>query len=883
MLESELDLEADLGIDSIQRAELWVNLSKEFNIPEDARPKSPVRTITGLAKAFSEASKSETPFSPSPTSPASPTPRETSGQAEKKNEFNVELDSANTSEWSLFTRNWEFVRSSDVKEFNCENVLVLANKKDDAASLKAGLKKLGIDCSVKTPSDIIKKDDEKIRKLLTECDTIVYYAHHNLVRAERNSENDTLFYETTKELFELFKMIYGTISENPKRIIVPVEKNSAFESIPENSGFYASFPTGFFRSLKNELQGSKVMIINSKREEWNENILKNAKVSFSDFDLGFVNDSPVKGALSKVLNAKTLDFQLSSDDSVLVTGGARGIVFECVASLSAKTGCALILTGRTPLPGREIEGISLDRENMTASIRDLEMKLVKERKLSLKDAKKEAATLKSAWEVNDNLKRLSESGIKARYEKCDVSNSEELKKLVSKLKKDGITITGVVHGAGVQKSKMLPDLEMDDIMKTIETKINPLFAMLDTLDWKKIKFFNAFTSIAGLFGNAGQTDYAFANDLLAEMTGSIKVKYPHIRVSAVDWTAWSGTGMVSKEEAKRFKESGLVPVDIENGVKMFLKAAGDPTHTRFAVFNEGAAFTGDVVTKYALSSNSFKNLSGTHSEPMKVNFSLGRDIYLHQHVVNGAPVVPGTFVSEIFAENLLAKGSSIKGLKFRRPLVVNSDNFNVELVKSGERVFIVPLDRPALEGKGLENLSFSSCDAKASSKAVKPEWVDFDINEIDKLFRSKSEKNYFYDYLDEKFSHALKTGPIFRGIVSTVEDKGIYYSTVTLTKDAVASFAVPGEFKFNPVLADMAVQVASAWNMKKQDVMAIPAEIESFNVFGKTNSTDSIVVCRMVEMTPAQSTFDVAVFERDGSLIFTMEKLLLKTIAGLEK
>ncbi|HPG34926.1 MAG TPA: beta-ketoacyl synthase N-terminal-like domain-containing protein, partial [bacterium] len=74
MLESELDLEADLGIDSIQRAELWVNLSREFSIPEDARPKAPVRTITGLAKAFSEAScRGETPFSPSPASPASQT------------------------------------------------------------------------------------------------------------------------------------------------------------------------------------------------------------------------------------------------------------------------------------------------------------------------------------------------------------------------------------------------------------------------------------------------------------------------------------------------------------------------------------------------------------------------------------------------------------------------------------------------------------------------------------------------------------------------------------------------------------------------------------------------------------------------------------------
>jgi acyl carrier protein len=84
MLESGLDLEADLGIDSIQRAELWVNLSKEFNIPEDARPKSPVRTITGLAKAFSDASKSETPLSTSPTSPDKSDPSGNLGAGRKK-------------------------------------------------------------------------------------------------------------------------------------------------------------------------------------------------------------------------------------------------------------------------------------------------------------------------------------------------------------------------------------------------------------------------------------------------------------------------------------------------------------------------------------------------------------------------------------------------------------------------------------------------------------------------------------------------------------------------------------------------------------------------------------------------------------------------------
>jgi acyl transferase domain-containing protein/NAD(P)-dependent dehydrogenase (short-subunit alcohol dehydrogenase family)/acyl carrier protein len=875
MLESELDLEADLGIDSIQRAELWVNLSKEFGISDDARPKSPVKTITGLAKAFSEASGGVE---------ASPVEKVNSAVSEeKKNEFSYELALKSDSSWNLFARNWQFTHEKDLEDYECNNILVFADKKDHISDLKQGSKKLGIGLDYISPSDFLKKDDKKQEKILKDIDTIVYMGHYDLVKMDENKKSVEAFYLKTKELFELFKALYSDLSSNGKRIIVPVAKNSAFENFPKENGIFSSFPTGFFRSLQNELQNCSVVVINGDPENWNDTILKNIGVKTTFVDAGEINNATVKSVVSKINIPKQIDHQLDENDLVLVTGGARGIVFECVAALADKTGCKLLLTGRTPVPGDEVKGVSLERNNLATSIRNLEMKLVKEEKMSLKDAKKEAARLKSLWEVNDNLLRLEKNGIKARYEKCDVSNHAELEKLISRIKKEGEEITGIVHGAGVQKSKMLPDLEMEDILRTIETKMNPLFAMFDLLDWKKVRFFNSFTSIAGLFGNAGQTDYAFANDMLAEMTLEIKAKYPHIQVSAVDWTAWSGTGMVSDAEAKRFVESGLIPIDVENGVKMFLVAASDNIHSRLAVFNEDAAFAKNSVSKYSLSSSPFKTLSQTHSEPLKVNFSLERDLYLHQHVVNGAPVVPGTFVSEIFAENLLKKGSSISGLKFRRPLAVKDNDFNVELVEVEDKVFAVPAKRPSLEGKALENLSFSSCDSKADIKAEKPDWIKFDGKKVMELFNSsKKEKSSFYNYLDEKFSHALKTGPIFRGIVSTVEDDEIYYSLVSLTKDAVTSFAVPGEFKFNPVLADMAVQVASAWNMKKQDVMAIPFEIEKFNVFADTTSSDSVVVSRIVKMTPEESTFDVAVFEKDGTLIFTMDKLTLKTIAGLE-
>jgi hypothetical protein len=373
--------------------------------------------------------------------------------------------------------------------------------------------------------------------------------------------------------------------------------------------------------------------------------------------------------------------------------------------------------------------------------------------------------------------------------------------------------------------------------------------------------------------------------MLAEITYEIGSMYDNVSVSTVDWTAWSGTGMVSKEEAERFVQSGLIPVDVPSGVNFFMKAVGDPDSVRLAVFNEDAAFAGDSVSSHILNSTPYRTLSnpyGSLNEFSKVNFELKRDNYLLQHVVNGVPVVPGTFISELFAENLLQKGKAVKKLKFRRPLAVK-DELDVEIVKSGERMFIVPAKRPPLEGKGLENLSYSSCSSKTGLKINKPEWIDVDKKTFKKLMdSSKIEKSSFYSFLDEKFSHALKTGPIFRGIVSVLEEGDIYYSLVSLTRDALMAFENPGEFKFNPVLADMAVQVASAWNMMKNKVMAIPFEIESFNVFASSEAQDYLVICKKNKMGKVEAEFDVAIYEKDGTLVFTMDKLVLKTIAGID-
>ena len=47
-----------------------------------------------------------------------------------------------------------------------------------------------------------------------------------------------------------------------------------------------------------------------------------------------------------------------------------------------------------------------------------------------------------------------------------------------------------------------------------------------------------FSSVAGRFGNNGQSDYSSANDLLCKISSSMRTWRPETRGIAIDWTAW---------------------------------------------------------------------------------------------------------------------------------------------------------------------------------------------------------------------------------------------------------------------------------------------------------------------------------------------------------
>src|SRR5204863_4469139 len=80
-LDPELDLEADLGIDTVKQAEMFAAIREAYNIPRDANLK--LRDFPTLAHVVRFAQEGQSSGAPTPT-PAAPRPAPTSFAAAER-------------------------------------------------------------------------------------------------------------------------------------------------------------------------------------------------------------------------------------------------------------------------------------------------------------------------------------------------------------------------------------------------------------------------------------------------------------------------------------------------------------------------------------------------------------------------------------------------------------------------------------------------------------------------------------------------------------------------------------------------------------------------------------------------------------------------------
>ena len=171
------------------------------------------------------------------------------------------------------------------------------------------------------------------------------------------------------------------------------------------------------------------------------------------------------------------------------------------------------------------------------------------------------------------MNAIEQTGNYATYHAVDVMDRSALEALGEGL---GRPITGVVHGAGLEDSKLVADKGYDVFDRVVRVKVDGWQSLLTAVKASgrdAPTFACCFTSVAGRFGNGGQTDYAAANSVLdAEMA---RLTAAHdCRAVAIGWTGWRDVGMATRGSIEAvFAAAGIETLAVEDGVAIFVDEA----------------------------------------------------------------------------------------------------------------------------------------------------------------------------------------------------------------------------------------------------------------------------------------------------------------------
>ena len=368
---------------------------------------------------------------------------------------------------------------------------------------------------------------------------------------------------------------------------------------------------------------------------------------------------------------------LTSDDTWLVSGGGSGVTAASiigVAKASANAGAHFILLGRSTLIESTASWIGWDEQQLTDEKNALRKRLVdasESGKVTMVEWNKAWRAFTRSRDVYQTLHAVEQTGNHATYRSVDVMDVDGLAALGASL---GRPITGVVHGAGLEDSKLVSDKSHDTFDRVVRVKVDGWQALMGAVKAsgaEALDFACCFTSVAGRFGNAGQTDYAAANSVLdAEMARLTAAS--STRGVAIGWTGWRDVGMATRGSIEAvFAAAGIETLAVEDGVDLFVDEAlrGGKRRVlgcgslglmdRFDAFREAPlklpAGMAAMIADPARFPFVDKVVSFEEGQAMVTQCTLSTEDhpFLVDHAIEGVPYHPGVMALEMFAQNAL--------------------------------------------------------------------------------------------------------------------------------------------------------------------------------------------------------------------------------------
>ncbi len=172
---------------------------------------------------------------------------------------------------------------------------------------------------------------------------------------------------------------------------------------------------------------------------------------------------------------------------------------------------------------------------------------------------------------------LVASGATVRVVACDVAERDQVSGLIEGLARAGARLRSVVHTAGVLDDAVLTALSPERMEAVLRPKIDGARNLHELTAGLDLDAFVLFSSVAGVWGAAGQGAYAAANTYLDALAA--KRRREGLPAVSIAWGPWrmenaSGmTGGLGRGDWERMARQGLRPLSATDGLALLDRGA----------------------------------------------------------------------------------------------------------------------------------------------------------------------------------------------------------------------------------------------------------------------------------------------------------------------
>jgi NAD(P)-dependent dehydrogenase (short-subunit alcohol dehydrogenase family) len=289
------------------------------------------------------------------------------------------------------------------------------------------------------------------------------------------------------------------------------------------------------------------------------------------FEIGYRDG--VRHALSpRKAEVAPAAFDLTAEDVVLVSGGARGVGFALARGLAERFGCHVVVTGRRALP---VGADWLDAGTEAYDRRCAAEVAAARGAAELRATRARHRTQAEQRDVRANLNDAARGGLRISYEPCDCTDPAQVADLFARVPPPAV----VVHNAGIDEPKRLDLKSADEVARTVDVKVagfaNLLREVLAAPERRAaLRVFCNVGSLAGRMGGMiGQIDYAAGNEALARL-GFWARDHHGLAVQTMCWPTWERLGVIANYSAAVRYVSTIDPADAVRRWAAEIRSAG---------------------------------------------------------------------------------------------------------------------------------------------------------------------------------------------------------------------------------------------------------------------------------------------------------------------